>query len=207
MATSIDNRQLICRDTLPEILATSNIATDALLRAVDKELTPMFKLSASSPASLVVTVGANKIQNPTSTQWKTITPLAGNELAMASVTGTITFQGNNQNILISNGSPVLLNIINDYDYVKVLVGITSSKVIIVTLGAQYADETAALPVEPVNTISIGYIIVRRVGSTISNVTNNNIFTFNSNKYLPLGNIVGTNDSQNLTSKTLTSVIM
>ena len=207
MSIPIDNRQLICRDTLPEILATSNIRTDALLRAVDKELTPMFKLSATSTPSLVVNVGSNSVQNPTSLQYRVNVPLAGNELPFAS--GTITFPATNNNLItLSNGASVNLNIVTSGNWIKVLVGITSSSAIILTLGTEgNSIANATLPVEPVNAKSLGYIAVTQSAGTVQNVTNDHIFIFNANKYLPLGNVVGTTDTQTLTNKTLTSVII
>lgn len=208
MATKIDNRQLIARDNLAELTASANINTDEVLRAVDALLQPMFRLSANSTPNLVLNIASNFVQNPTSLRYKSSAPLGIGGALNTFTSGTVTFpSATGGTITPSVGSTSTLTLASN-NYMKVLISIDTSGFIVVTQGTAAVTLAAAtLPTEPVNTYSVGYVALFNNAGTIANVTNGTIYHFNANKYLPTGNLVGTNDTQTLTNKTLNNVVI
>lgn len=208
MATLTDNRQLIARDNLPEITAKTNTKTDAVIRAIDASLQPMFRMSASATPNLILNIASNFVQNPESLRFKTSAPLGINGALNTFTSGTVTFPAaTGGTITPSVGSTSTLTLASG-NYMKVLISIDTSGFIVVTQGSAAGTLAGStLPAEPANTYSVGYVGLYNNAGTIQNITNGTIYHFNFNKYLPTGNLVGTNDSQTLTNKTLNNVVI
>jgi hypothetical protein len=208
MTTKIDNRQLISRDALAEISGVSGVLTDALLRATDALLQPIFRMSASSTPNLTLNIAGIEIQNPQTLRSKRPAPLgiSGSQLTLGS--GTVVFPASSGGTATPTpGSGSTITITSNY-YKKILISVNTSGNIIITQGTEATSSAnATLPAEPEDTYSIGYVTLFNNAGTIANITNSNIVHFTSNKYLPTGNLVGTNDTQTLTNKTISGIII
>ena len=209
MTTKIDHRQLISRDNLSEINASSGVLGDASLRAIDNLLTPAFRMSASSTPNLTLNIAGIQTQNPSSLRFKQPAPILGtNGVQLVFASGTVVFPASSGGTATPTpGSGTTITITSNF-YRKILISIDLSSNIILTPGTESAVASSSLlPAEPINTYSVGYVLLFNNAGIIANITNNIIVHFSTNKYLPTGNLVGTNDVQTLTFKTLSSVVI
>jgi hypothetical protein len=210
MSTLTDNRQLICRDQLPEVLATNNTQTDAVLRAVDTLLQPSFRIYAAATPSYVVYVGAGSITNPKSLKKKAPPPVIGGSTANAAfTTATITFTATSATP--SNGSAISFTIADD-QYLKVLVTVNNGSLVLSSGTAGATADLATLPDHEDGATGgservSGYVLLHKTGSALDVIPNESLYQFDFPKYIPSGEIVGTSDAQTLTDKTLTSPVI
>lgn len=178
MSNKFDLRQSIYRGTLNQIGNQTNPEGDNLLNAINNQLTPLLRMSANSPASLVVNVGGGDLTDSETNRRRAI-PHVGTAYVQFS-SGTITFPSmSGGNITCSPGSSTVLTVASG-NYAAVLVYLDSAGDLNVIVGADAATESAAvtnLPPAPSKTIGLGFIVVRNVSGTIQNITQNNIRQF------------------------------
>ena len=190
MARSItDARQVTLRSFLQQIAnATSYAGTtdakpanqsevDNLLAAINDELTPLLRLSANSPNSLIVNVGAATIVNSESSYTRSI-PHIGALLPNTFASGTITFpSASGGNITTSTGSSTLLTVASG-NFIKVLTYMDSTGALNVLPGVEAASIAAASVIAaPTKTLPIGYILLQNIGGVIQAIPQSSIYQF------------------------------
>jgi hypothetical protein len=190
MSRSItDARQVTLRQFLQQIANSSTYAgtadskpanqseLDNLLSAINAELTPLLRLSASSTPDLVVSVGAAILSNPESSYQRSI-PHIGALLPNSFSSGTITFPSTSGGtITVSPGNNNTLTVASG-NYIKVLIYMDATGALNVLPGLENAVEANAVVIKsPNNTLPIGYVTLQNVAGTIQNIAQNKIYQF------------------------------
>ena len=189
MARSItDSRQVTLRQFLQQItnrsayLGTADakpanqIELDNLLNAIDAELTPLLRMTASNPNDRVVSIGAGVLTNSETGFARSIPHVgallpnftSGTVTFPASSGGTITVSpGNNGTLTVSSGN-----------YIKVLIYMDATGALNVLPGVENAVEANATVLKaPSKTLPIGYVTLQNVAGTIQNIAQSKIYQF------------------------------
>lgn len=171
-----------------------------LMRSINHEVTPMFRMIASAPADYTVTVTAGPKANPYTSRKETGSFLQGTLYSFTG--GTIVFPAiSGGNIVLTPGTDIPL-VLTSNNYVKALIIVNSSGELAVQLGTEAPSSAAAtLPVQHIDGLVVGYVEVFNNAGTIDVIQNSAIYQFDFNKYMPLGHMVGHNDTQTLYFKT------
>lgn len=175
MARRFDARQTKSYDLLQQLFPNlSGKDLDILLRSINAEVTPPLRVEASNPNTRVINIGPGVVSNADAGRNKSI-PHIQNGIP-SFISGTVTFPAaNGGTILVSPGSNTTLNCpVNNY--VKVLLSLDSTGLIVVTVGSPNPVEaSAAVPPNPTNTLAFAYITVFNNAGTIQNVAQNKIY--------------------------------
>jgi len=178
MSQKFDARQSIYRGTLNQLSTSTNPELDNLLSSVNADLTALLRISANSPADLVVNVGGGDLLNAESNRRRAIPHIGAAYVQFTS--GTVTFPAaSGGNIVCAPGGSSVLNVASG-NFAAVLVYLDGTGNLNTIVGADSATEPAAiinLPPAPDETLAIGFIVARNIGGVIQNITQNNIRQF------------------------------
>ena len=178
MANKFDLRQSIYRGTLDQIGNQTNPEGDNLLNAIDNQLTPLLRMSANSPTSLVVNVGGGDLTDSETNRRRAI-PHVGTAYVQFT-SGTITFPATSGgNIVCSPGNTTTLTIASG-NFAAVLVYLDASGNLNTIVGADAATESTAianLPPAPDETLALGFVVAENVAGVIQNIAQNRIGQF------------------------------
>jgi hypothetical protein len=162
MATKIDIRQAVSRDSLGRITGTSGSQLDDITRALNTEITPVFALSVTG-ANRVVTVGAGTLANPDTGTSKAILSNGGTITSFASGTVTLDATGAG-NATPSAGSALGLGMTAS-QFMYIGISITSAGNIALVKGTAGASQGAAtIPARVSGNYPVGYFLVQTNGS-------------------------------------------
>jgi hypothetical protein len=180
MSQKFDARQTIYRGTLGQLSPTLNPELDNLLLSADSDLTPLLRLSANTPNSLIINVGASDLLNSESNRRRAI-PHIGTAYVQFS-SGTVTFPAaSGGNITTSTGGSSLLTIASG-NFAAVLIYLDGAGGLNTAVGADAASATLAitnLPPAPDETIAAGFVVVQNVAGVIQNIAQSAIRQFGS----------------------------
>lgn len=180
MSQKFDARQTIYRGTLGQLSPTQNPELDNLLLSADSDLTALLRLSANTPNSLVVNVGASDLLNAESNRRRAIPHIGTAYVQFAS--GTVTFPAASAgNITTSTGGSTVLNVASG-NFAAVLIYLDGAGGLNTAVGADAASESAAitnLPPSPDETIAAGFIVVQNIAGVIQNIAQSAIRQFGS----------------------------
>jgi hypothetical protein len=175
-----DARQSIYRGTLDQLSTANNPELDNLLLSADSDLTPLLRLSANTPNSLIINVGASDLLNSESSRRRAI-PHIGTAYVQFS-SGTVTFPAaSGGNITTSTGGSSLLTIASG-NFAAVLIYLDGAGGLNTAVGADAASATLAitnLPPAPDETIAAGFVVVQNVAGVIQNIAQSAIRQFGS----------------------------
>ena len=174
---NLDDRQILNRAILQEIFPWVGSQTlDVLMSSISQDLTPPFKIDATSTPSLVVNIGPSIVANSVSGRNKSASFL-GTALPIFAG-GTVTFpSGSGGNITTSTSGSFPLTLPSG-DYVQVLLAIDESNDLSVVIGTPNAVEADAIVPSPqASTQPFGYVTLQNIGGVIQNVTQENIYYF------------------------------
>lgn len=176
MSTKLDVRQSQIRTLLDQIGFATPIGLDAGLASINSELTPLCRLIASQPNSLVLNIGAGNVVNPITGRTRRLPAI--NTIYVNFTGGTVTFPSTSGgSITPSSGSPVAL-VVPSGQFVKVLVQINSSASLDITVGTPAGSPSAAaIPLGLSTSLSIGYVTISNIAGTIQNIADSVIFQF------------------------------
>ncbi len=192
MSRSItDARQVTLRQFLSQITNAATYAgtadskpanqaeVDNLLAAINDEVTPLLRLSASSTPNLVVTVGAAIKANSESSYQHSI-PHIGALLPNSFSSGTVTFpSASGGTITVSPGTNGTLTV-SSGNFIKILIYMDATGALNVLPGTQNAVEASAtVTAAPKKTLPIGYVTLQNVAGVIQNIAQNKIYQFGS----------------------------
>ena len=191
MSIKTDGRQISIREFLDQI---SNPTTfqgadavsgkkaneselDNLLRSINGELQPPFRLISSDPADLILNVNANIITNSETGRSKTNQPIAGIFLDFTGETATFPATGAGS-ITPSAGSSVSLGMSSN-QFAKVLIQINSSGDLVLKVGTPNGLEANTLPPTPdADVFPAGYVVVATDGgNNVQVIQDSNIVQF------------------------------
>lgn len=174
---NLDTRQSLNRGILQELFPWVGSQTlDILMSSISQDLTPPFKMDATSTPSLVVNIGPSTVINSISGRNKAASFLG---TALPNFPGgTVTFpSASGGNITTSTSGSFALTLPSG-DYVKVLLAIDESNDLSIVIGTPNAVEAdATVPAPQASTQPFGYVVLQNIGGTIQNVTQENIFYF------------------------------
>lgn len=206
MSRSItDARQVTLRQFLSQIAnATTYAGTadskpanqaelDNLLAAINDELTPLLRLSASSTPNLIVSVGSATSTNSESSYQRSI-PHINALLPNTFTSGTVTFpSASGGTITVSPGINGVLTVASG-NYIKILIYMDSTGALNVLPGTENAVEASAtVTAAPKSTLPIGYVSLHNISGVIQAVAQNKIFQFGSGGASSSGSGSGTGD--------------
>jgi len=177
MYKPIDSRQSEYRGILQELFPwVSGNTLDVLLSSIDQDLTPPFKIDATSSPSLVVNIGPSLVANSVSGRNKSASFLG--TVVPVFTGGTVTFPASSGgNIVTSTGGSIPLTLPSG-DYVQILLAIDESNDIAVVIGTPNAVLADALvPAPQSQTQPFGYVTLHNMGGTIQNVVQSAITMF------------------------------
>jgi hypothetical protein len=178
MSQKFDARQSIYRGTLNQLSTSTNPELDNLLSSVNADLTALLRISANTPANLVVNVGGSDLLNAESNRRRAIPHIGTAYVQFAS--GTVTFPAaSGGNIVCAPGSSSVLNVASG-NFAAVLIYLDGAGNLNTIVGADAASATAAitnLPPAPDETLAAGFVIVQNVAGVIQNITQDNIRQF------------------------------
>ena len=178
MSTKLDLRQSIYRGTLNQIGNQTNPEGDNLLNSVNNQLTPLLRMNANSPASLVVNVGAGDLTDTETNRRRAIPHIGTAYVNFTS--GTITLPATSGgNITCSPGGTTTLTVASG-NYAAILVYLDGNGDLNTVVGTEAGTEAAAianLPPAPDETLAIGFIVAQNISGTIQNITQNKIAQF------------------------------
>lgn len=168
--TTFDIRQSQTRTLQDQLNSATVTRMDAVLAAINSELTAPGRLMAQATPSLIVTVGSGTVINPNTLQNR-ILPLINN-VQVTFAGGTITFPSTSGTIVVSPGVNASITI-GANKFVAVLVQLTSAGLLNLVVGAEASSLVAVIyPTADTSKLSLGYIIVQSNGSSIiQNITN------------------------------------
>jgi hypothetical protein len=178
MSTKTDLRQTKYVGGIDQLATTQTTEGDNIVQSINSELTPLLRLSASSPVSLVVNVGGGDLLNAESNRRRAIPHIGTAYVQFTS--GTVTFPASSGgNITCSPGGTTVLNVASG-NFAAVLVYLDGAGNLNTVVGTDAATESAAitnLPPAPKKTLAAGFVVVQNVGGTIQNIAQNNIRQF------------------------------
>lgn len=178
MANKLDLRQSIYRGALSQIALGNTPEGDNLLNAINNQLTPLLRMSASSTPDLVVTIGGGDLTDSETNRRRAI-PHVGTAYVQFS-SGTVTFPAaSGGNIVSSPGTNTVLTV-GVGNYAAVLIYLDGSGNLNTIAGADSAVLNTAitnLPPSPDETLPLGFVVVQNVGGVIQNITQANIAQF------------------------------
>ena len=184
MAYNPTAKQIISKKVLDRLYKQSeffstdddNIDLDRLLQTINEELTPPFPMSESSPADLVLNIGAISKTN-TETDITHITPpISG---LLPNFTGaTVTFPSTSGgNAVPSAGDSLAINITAG-NFLKVGISVDATGDIVLQTGVEGATEAAATaPPLASGTHAVGYVVLQNIAGTIQNIENTRIYQY------------------------------
>jgi hypothetical protein len=174
----LDLRQSVYRGTLSQIGNQANPEGDNLLSAINNQITPLLRLSASLTPNLVVAVGASDITDSETNRRRAIPHVGSAYVQFTS--GTVTFPAaSGGNIVCSPGSSTVLTI-SSGNYAAVLIYLDGAGNLNAIAGTDTATESAAitnLPPAPDETLAAGFVVVRNIAGVIQNITQSSIRQF------------------------------
>lgn len=176
----VDIRQIVANNIyLTQLAEAMDKKGDALIQAIDAEVTPPLRIRASVTPDLVIIIDSIQVSNPIHGRVHTIPPISGTIPAFTS--GTITLPASSGgNITNNTGAPVVPLSITAGNYVKIGININASGQLVVAVGTDGTSIAAAtIPTTPNGCRAIGYIITQSVGGAIQAVTNDRIVQFSS----------------------------
>ena len=174
---ALDDRQILNRAVLQELFPWVGSQTlDVLLSSISQDLTPPFKIDATSTPSLVVNIGPSVVANSISGRNKSASFL-GTAIPIFS-SGTVTFPASSGgNITTSTAGSFPLTLPSG-DYVQILLGIDESNDISVVIGTPNAVLADALvPAPQSQTQPFGYVTLQNIGGVIQNIVQSAITMF------------------------------
>lgn len=175
MATRSDARQIISRDFLDQVLATAPGPTgkelDDVLRSINEELTPPFRMMPSNPNDLVITVENINVINPETSRNRTIPPI--NNLLPTFTSATVTLGGTGAgNATPSVGSALALGM-SASQFMRIGINIDALGSITLTKGTPGASLAAATTPPTVSGLFwVGHFVARTNGSNVTQVIRN-----------------------------------
>jgi hypothetical protein len=180
MSTKTDLRQTKFVGPISQLSTTQVTEGDNIVQSINDELTPLLRLSASTPPSLVLNVGGSDLLNAESNRRRAISHIGKTYVTFTS--GTITFPAaSGGNIVCSPGTSTVLTCPSG-QFAAVLVYLNATgnlSTLVGTPGATPSLAISALPPAPNNTLAIGFVVVENVGGTIQNISNSAIRQFSS----------------------------
>ena len=188
MTTRLDIRQSRLLDTLNQLINTTGAQGDTILRAINDELTPLLRLSATN--SLTVTVSSAQTLNSNTNKNRNIPLVNGGLVTFAG--GSITFPATSGGAIVFTGStgatssgPTVTCGTSNYVDVMFMVGTTGLSAIVGT--AVGTTGALVIPVSSTKDIyHVGYIQLHNVGGTIQNVTQSDVYQFSGGGTNPHG---------------------
>lgn len=184
MSTQIDARQARQRTVLDQLSNDTNLRLDTILNLINDEITMPLRMRATSTADHVLNIDAISVVTNDSTlghQRNRVVPPIGAQFVLPTFTGgTITLPAtNNNNITISTGGTVLLNILASGNYKLMLVALKYDGTLQISLSSDENTNPALLtmPVAISNAFQIGYYLIKRTGGNIDVVSNDKIYQF------------------------------
>lgn len=176
MATKTDIRQFISRDTLTRTTGAAGSQLDAVIRALESEITPPLALSATG-ANRVLTIGNITVTNPSTSLKRTVPPISN--LLPAFTSGTVTMSATGAGTATpSVGSAVSLGMTAS-QFMRIGVSIDPTGTLLLTKGTAAASLAAAgTPAVPSGLFAIGHVVVRTDGSNnVANVLVSDIYQY------------------------------
>jgi hypothetical protein len=178
MSTKTDLRQTKFVGPISQLSTTQVTEGDNIVQSINDELTPLLRLSATTPTSLVVNVGGGDLLNAESNRRRAIPHIGTAYIQFTS--GTVTFPASSGgNITCSPGGTTVLNVASG-NFAAVLVYLDGAGNLNTVVGADAATESAAitnLPPAPKKTLAAGFVVVQNIGGTIQNIAQNRIRQF------------------------------
>ncbi len=178
--TKTDLRQTKYVGSIDQLSTTQVTEGDNIVKSINDDLTSLLRLSANTPASLVVNVGGSDLLNSESGRRRAISHIGKTYISFSS--GTVTFPASSGgNIVCSPGSSTVLNCPSG-QFSAVLIYLNATGGLSALAGAPNASSAAAissLPPAPSKTLAIGFVLVQNVGGTIQNISNGSIRQFSS----------------------------
>jgi len=178
MSTKTDLRQTKYIGSIDQLTTTQVSDGDKIVKSINDDLKSLLRLSANTPASLIVNVGSGDILNSESNRRRAIPHIGTAYVQFTS--GTITFPASSGgNIVCSPGGTTVLNVASG-NYAAVLIYLDGTGNLNTLVGTDATTESAAitnLPPVPDDTLAIGFIVVKNVSGTIQNITQTDIRQF------------------------------
>jgi hypothetical protein len=177
MSQVFDIRQSESLDALDQIVNATHITADAILRAINSELTMPLRLTATASPNLAVHVGSLVVTNPQATQGRnrTIGPVGATVPIFTS--GTVTFPASSGGtITVSPGTATAILTCGAGLYAYVVIALDQAGNLVPIPGAPAGSPTSAfVPLIPAGLFAIGFVLVHNTGGTIDNITNSSIY--------------------------------
>lgn len=172
----MDIRQTETRVLQDQLNVIATAGLDSTLASANSELTPVLRLQANNPSTLVINVQNSVIENPNTSVNRSIGPISGVVPSFSS--GTITFpSADGGNITASTGGSTVLNCPTG-QYVKVIIALDNSGNLLTVCGTPNASSSAAqVPPPPLIALPIGYALIQNISGTIQNIVNSRIYQF------------------------------
>lgn len=183
MSTQFDARQSRQRTALDQLSPSTNLRLDTLLNLINDEITPSLRLFASSTPNLTLNIGPLVVQTLDGTEGTKrnhIIPPIGSSFVLPTFTGgTIVFpSAPGGTVTVTPGIDPTLPAIPSGQFMKVLVGLTSTGDLSVAFGTPGATaEAATMPPSISDAFNIGYVVIQNSGGFIQSVINENIYQF------------------------------
>ena len=177
MSVQTDDRQILNRAVLQQLFPwIGSQGLDILMSSISQDLTPPFKMDATSTPSLTINIGPSTVTNTVSGRNKAASFLGTALPNFAG--GTVTFpSASGGNITTSTGGSIPLTLPVG-DYVQVLLAIDESNDLNVAVGTPNAVlASATVPPPQASTQPFGYVTVQNIGGVIQNITQENIYYF------------------------------
>lgn len=185
--TITDARQVTIRQYLQQIASATGYSgtTDAkpanqseldnLLAGINAELTPLLRLTANSPASLIVNVGAGLLTNAESSFSKALPTIGATTPNFSG--GTITFPASPGTVTVSPGNNASFSM-GANEYIKALVYLDANNNLNLIFGTANAVEAnATVPASPDSVIPIGFITVQTIASVVQVIAQTKLYQY------------------------------
>lgn len=183
MATRVDARQSVSRDTLGQLTNSAGVEVDNILRSINSELTHSLVMRAASTPNRTFTIGPLFISNTETSTRHSISPIGGTVLPANTLT-TITFPALSNGALITisgdyilEGAPTLT--IPASQFIKASINISATAEVRINFGTAGVSEAAAtLPASQAGYSTLGYVVLSAdAGQNTQNVSGANIITY------------------------------
>lgn len=174
MAIKLDSRQTVSRDSLLQLSNSSPTELDNLLRALNAEVTPPFRMRVTSGTQ--ITMDGPTTQNTETLRSSSMTPI--NNVIPSITTLPVVITIGSGTITDNNGSTTLNFTISSNYYLKIGVHLQIDGKFAYTAGTQGTSiALATVPPVPANTYPIGYFWLFSNAGVIDPITNTNIFQY------------------------------